>query len=616
MNTLRGGWMAVSLVLVAGLGVAAPVCAAAEVAASAVERSAKHAATLGLLEIEGTVKDSSSGLAALLGGGKPTLPGLVEALRKAGTRDDLEGVVIRLKDAKLSATQVQELGAAIKSVREAGKKVHLYAYGYDTPEVLLGSYCDEVIVQKGGAVSLPGIHMEEMFLADTLAWAGAKADFVQVGDYKGASEMLVNSKPSPQWDQNINSLLDGLYAAVRTQVKAGRKLDDAKLDEAMKKTFFGMAEQGQESGLVDTVLDLPELTGHLKDSYGEKAVKWDELAPAKTGAGMDPSNPFAILQMFAKKAERKPTRDTIAVVHIDGPIVDGDSTGGSPLGGGEASVGSTTIRRALSGLEDSKLVKGVVVRINSPGGSAIASEVIWQGLSRLREKGKPVWVSVGNMAASGGYYILSAGEKVYANPSSIVGSIGVVGGKIALGGTMEKLKVNIVERNRGPRAGMMSVMRPWTEEERGLIRQRMTEVYNLFTQRVTAGRPGIDLSKTAEGRLFTGEQAIAMKMVDKIGGLQAAIGDMQAQLGLKDGQFDVMDYPAAQSFEEILEQAFGMASAHVEAPRGGLIADAAMVAKDLLGPVAFEQLRQQMAGLWQMRSEPVVLVSPWAVIVR
>jgi protease IV len=608
MQIRRAGVLGVLIAMSAGVSsVSASTLAAAE------------KATVGLIELEGTLSDRSTEMGGLFGGEKSamTLRSLVSALQQVAARDDLDGLMIRLKDAKFNTSQIEELGAALKAVRASGKKVHLYAYGYDNAELILGSYVDEVIVQKGGAVSLPGMHMEEMFLADTLAWAGAKADFVQVGDYKGASEMMVNSKPSPQWEQNINGLLDGLYSRIRAQIKAGRKMDDAALDAAMSDAFFGMAEQAKKSGLIDSIVDLPELTPHLKASYGKPIVWEDDLVASGSGPSFDPSNPLAILQMFSSKPERKPTRDTIAVVHIDGAIVDGDSTGGGPFGG-EASVGSLTIRRALSSIEDSKHVKGVIVRISSPGGSAIASEVIWQGLQRLREKGKPVWISVGSMAASGGYYILAAGDQVYVNPSSIVGSIGVVGGKIALGGVAEKLKVNIVERNRGPRAGMMSSMSVWTDQERALVRQRMTETYDLFTSRVTAGRKGIDLSKTAEGRLFTGEQAIGLKMADKLGGLDVALADLQAKLGLEKGEFDIFDYPAPRSFEEMIQEALGMAKARVAAPAAGsgLIAEVAGTAREVLGPVAFEQLRQQMAGLWQLRSEPVVLISPRALIFR
>jgi protease-4 len=551
-----------------------------------------------------------------------TLRDLLNGLRAAAENEDLDGVVIRLRDAQLGMTQIEEIGAAITKVREAGKKVHLFAYGYDAPELVLGSFCDEVIVQQGGAVSLPGMFGQELFLADMLAWVGAKPDFVQVGAYKGAEEMYMNAKPSPAWEQNINGLLDGMYANLRGHIKSGRKLDDAKLDAAMGDAFFGMAEQGKKSGLIDSIVDLPNLTPHLKERYGQ-AVEWEgDLLPKGGGPSLDPSNPFAIFSALMSKPERRPTRDTIAVVHIDGAIIDGDSTGGGPFGG-ESSVGSTTVRRALSQIEESKLVKGVLVRIDSPGGSAIASEVIWQGLQRLREKGKTVWVSVGGMAASGGYYILSAGERVYVNPSSIVGSIGVVGGKIALGGVMDKLKVNVVERARGPRAGMMSAMNAWTDDERALVRRRMTETYDLFASRVTAGRAGIDLKKTAEGRLFTGEQAIGLKMADKIGGVDVALADLRDKLGLEAGEFDVMDYPAPKTLEEILEDAFGgmaQAGAPVGAGWGGresaVVSELVAVGRELLGPAQFEQVRQHLAGLWQLRHEPVVLISPRAVIVR
>jgi protease-4 len=574
-------------------------------------------ADVGLIELEESPQERPSPLSAIFkNAGGTTLRELVDAIKGAAANESLEGLVIRIRGAELGLTQVEEIGQAIAKARAAGKKVHIFSESYETPEILLGSFANDVIIQEGGPVSFPGMYMQEMYLADTLAWAGVKAELIQVGDYKGANEAMVNSAPSPAWEQNISGLLDGLYGHIRERVKEGRKLDDAKLDDAMRKAWLASEATGKQVGLVDESMDLPDLTEHLKKKYNA-AIEWTNILEADAeDHSLAVSNPLAIFSQLMKPKEKATTRDTIAIVHIDGAIVDGESTGGGL--GGERQVGSWTIRRTLGEIEDDDNVKGVIIRINSPGGSAIASEVMWQGCRRVAAK-KPVWVSVGSMAASGGYYLAVAGDKVYVNPSSIVGSIGVVGGKMALGGLYEKLKVHVVGRARGPVGGLLQSPNPWTETERSLVREKMRETYDLFTKRVSQGRQGIDLSKTAEGRLFTGQDAIAMKMADKVGGLDDAIGDLSAQIGLSRDSFDVIDYPAAKGLGDVLgEMLGGIAGAPIDGAETPNKARALMfdAVREIVGPHAWPSVRDQMSALMQLRQEPVILASPRAIMVK
>ncbi|HYC99847.1 MAG TPA: S49 family peptidase, partial [Phycisphaerales bacterium] len=359
---------------------------------------------IGYMELDGPIEPRHSTLGIDGVAVETSLGDVLAAIDRAGKAPGMKGLVVRLKDVPLDSATVEELGSAIERFRKSGRKVHLYAEGYGTPELLLGSHCDEVILQQGGEVSLPGVYVEEMFLADTFKWVGVTPDFVQVGDYKGASEMYANAKPSPQWDQNINALLDAMYAGVRDRMKAGRGLTDAQLDQAMEKAWMTGGATAKAARLIDTELDLPDLGDHLEKAYGGE-VDWDdsvlpdaaEAASAKLGA-----SPFALLGSIFKEVDYKPRRDTIAVLHVDGAIVDGEGGSGG-LFGGDAEVGARTIKGTIEELIDDDRIKGVVLRIDSPGGSAIASEMIWQSLKRLRQA-KPVYVSVGSMAASGGYY--------------------------------------------------------------------------------------------------------------------------------------------------------------------------------------------------------------------
>lgn len=597
------------------------VLASALVAAAALADPVK----IGYVELEGSIaaRHASLGL-----GGVPTdisLTDVLGAIDKAGKEPGLKGLVVRLKDVPLDSTTVEEIGAALDRLRKTGRKVHLYAEEYGTPELLLGSHCDEVILQQGGEVTMPGIHMEEMFLADAFKWVGVTPDFVQVGDYKGASEMYANTKPSPQWDQNVNGMLDSLYSGVRAQLKKGRKLDDKQLDAALETAWMANGATAKAAKLIDTELDLPLLADHLEKAYGDE-VEWDDtLLPDHEAEAAEKlgSSPFALLGAIFKEDKYEPTRDTIAVLHIDGAIADGDSGGGGGLLGGEAEVGARTIKRTIEDLIDDDHIKGVVLRIDSPGGSAIASEMIWQSIKRLRQT-KPVYISIGSMAASGGYYLAVSGERVYVNPSSIVGSIGVVGGKMALGGAYEKLHINVVSRSRGPHAAVFGgSAEPWSDKERALVRQKMTETYELFTKRVSAGRSGIDLSKTAEGRLFVGQQAIDLKMADRIGGLEAARDDLAATLKLKAGSYDVMDYPPPMSFAESIGSMMSGFGVGAKAPGGKnsqapgpLAAEVRRIVRSIVGPGNEARLYSSMSAMWQLRKEPVILVGPRVVIFR
>ncbi len=580
--------------------------------------------TIALIEIEETPVERPNPLAWLFGSGQnPTLRDIVGLLNRAAADSSVSGVVIRLREAPLSVTQAEELGRAIAHIRASGKKVHLFADSYSTPELLLGAHADEIVLQAGGGASFPGLYMEEMFLADTLEWAGIKADLVQVGSYKGANEEMTRTSPSPEWDQNINALLDGLYANMRSRLKSGRKLDDAGLDEAMRRGWMADASTAQQVGIIDAAVDLPDLSAHLESAYAATDLNWVNIEPDQGDAAeLDRSNPLSIFAELFQEPEIYPERDTIAIVHIDGAIIDGDSTQGGFFG--EPGVGSTTIRQILEELENEDLVKGVIIRINSPGGSATASEIIWQGLRRVAER-KPVWTSVGTMAASGGYYIAVGSSRIYANESSILGSIGVVGGKMSTAGLYDKLKIRSVGRARGPMAHLLESSTPWTQAERDLVRVKMKETYDLFASRVAAGRPEMDLAATAEGRLFTGAAAVDRKMADRLGGLQETILDLAAELKLKEDQYDVLEYPGAASLMATLGESFGAAglpidlrrnsAAPTHAPAASLrpLADAA---RALVGERQWPAVRNSLGAMFQLRDQPVLLTSPTVIIVR
>jgi len=598
MSRERVGAMGLLLAGAAGLAVSASPASA-------------EATRVALLEIEGAVGDRPAPYAWFTGETAPTLLEIVDAVRGAAGDRDVDGMVVRLRDAALSMSDVDELGSAMDAFRASGKKIAVFAEVYEPTHLLLGAHADHVILQQGGYVMLPGISMEEMFLADTLAWAGLDADFVQIGDYKGANEMMTRSEPSPAWDENISGLLDALYAHMREGMREGRGLSDRELDRAMSELWLASGSVAERNGVIDTEADFADLWGGgaLEPVFGGDIEYAGELL-ASDGSGLDTSNPFALFTMLMEGPTNRSTGPTIAVLHLDGPIVDGDSSPGGAFGG--SSVGGRTLRNAMSDIAADDNIFGCVVRIDSPGGSAAASEMIWEGLRRLSDE-MPVWVSIGDMAASGGYYSAVGGDRIYLNPSSIVGSIGVVGGKITAGELLDRAEVNIVERTRGPRAGMMSISNGWTAAERALVQKRMLDVYVQFAQRVTQGRPDADLDRIGEGRLFVGAEAVELSMADELGGLPDAIADMARSEGVRD--YDVMHFPAPGSFEDMLEEAFGGFVRSREAAADGTLPMAAAV-RSVLGDGRFEAVRDALEAVVQLRSEPVLLTMPRAFVIR
>ena len=560
--------------------------------------------SLAVIQIEGTPAEVEVGY-SWIGDGTETLMGIINTIDTLSYDKEFSGLVIRLKDSALSTTQVEEIGSAIDRLRRNDKPVHIFAEGYNTTDLLLASYADEIILQEGGYVSFPGLHAEELYLADTLEWLGVKAQLVQVGDFKGANEQMTRATPSPAWEENISALLDSMYENMRSIILEGRGMSERELDAAMEEIWSASGQEAIDAGVIDSVVDLPDLRDHLSDEY-DADITWVSDPYDIGDSSVSTISPFAIFSGIASPQRQQVHIDhpTIAVLHINGTIIDGDSTTGGLLGGSD-SVGSRTIRNAIESILAEDLIKGVIVRINSPGGSAVASEMMWQGIERLKEE-KPVWVSVGNIAASGGYYVLSAGDRVFVNPSSVVGSIGVVGGKYAMGELYEKAKIHVVERSRGPMGGLFSSTRGWDSDQLALMRSEMTETYDLFTSRVEAGRSGIDLSKTAEGRLFVGQDAIDLNMADEIGGIDDAVNELASEVEL--GDFDVVHFPQPPSIEEVLMEQFGrfLRSPQIAIdvhPLEGMLRGA-------LGDERFESIADSLNGLLLLRKERVLLVSP------
>lgn len=536
---------------------------------------------------------------------------ILRRIREVATHKRYLGLLIHLDQADLPLSQIDEIGYAIRQVRDAGKKVFVYSEAYDLKSYLLACSADGVFLRHKGQLELAGLGVEEMYLAGLLEKVGAKADFIQVGRFKGAAEPLTNAAPSPEWSQNFDALLDDLYGQVIDRIAKARGMDREKVEKVFNDCWSMSDEDYVKRGLIDRLVDR-DMVEATEVAFGDD-FEWEELLDADASIGQ-PDNPFAMMRMLFRSPKAPASRPTIAVVHANGQIISGDS---QPDGGlmDSSAVGSRTMDEVFSEAMEDEQIKGIVLRIDSPGGSALASEVIWQTVRRFGEE-KPVYVSIGSLAASGGYYIASAGHVVYISPTSIVGSIGVVGGKITLGGLYEKIGVNITRRSRGPMGDMFNSVAPFTPEQKVALLAAFERTYDQFLDRVSIGRGKRlqDVKAVAEGRLFTGRQAVANGMADKEGGLQDAITGLAAQLKLKPGSYDVIEFPKPMSLSEYLEELFdGMASAPGAADDA---AAAVRAARAVLGPEAWRSARPVLSGLLQLRREHVLTLMPMAIVVR
>ena len=525
----------------------------AEVAETAAVRGA--ASRVGWLELSDQLRQGPAPFSFLDPADlPPSLSDVLGQIAEVATSDEHAGLVLYLKDPMLSLSQASAIRRGLAELKETGKPVVVFSGSYDTPTYFLASVADRLLIQKNGSLELQGVSIEEMYLAGMLEKIGVKADLLQVGDYKGADETFMRTGPSPEWSQNIDGLLDGLYGGLESEIATGRAMSEEDLQLAMADAWLLDDEGLVERGLVDAAVDRA-LTSETERLFGE-TFSWDEEM-GRSGAEAMPTSPFALFAKLMNPPEAGLKRDGIAVLHLNGPIGAGESGADDGLFS-SASIGQDSVTELAASLASDARVKAVVLRLDSPGGSAHASEMIYQALEELAAV-KPLYVSIGGMAASGGYYLAVAGDEIHAEPTAIVGSIGVVGGKMSLGGLYEKIGVSVYRRSRGPNTGYLDSTQPFTEAQRARVRTSMTKVYDLFRERVTEGRGDRlpDLGAVDAGRLFTGSQALGNGMIDAVSGLPETIAAAADKAGLPAG-YEVIHLPEPVPFPAALSALMGV----------------------------------------------------------
>jgi protease-4 len=492
----------------------------------------------------------------------PTLSGLITTLNKAAKDDSLAGLFLDLSAFNLTLNQAQELGELITQVRKAGKRVAVYSSDYDTATYVMATYADTIIMPENGNVLVPGTGLQMFFLKGTLDKLNLQPDFIQVGKFKGAEEPFMRTSASPEYKEQIQKLVDGMYSQIISTIATNRPNMDgeAAVKTAVDAGWFS-GKRAKEAGLVDQLLTRDKVEGWVESQFKAGIDLVDDYGkPKKKPVDLD--SPFAIFSLLGESNKPKSRQPGIAVIYAIGEIV-------PDFMGSEDSTNIVTpgnMRKAVQAALKDDLVKAIVLRVDSPGGSASASDEIWSVLKEADKK-KPVTVSMGRVAASGGYYISCSGRSIVADKGTITGSIGVVAGKIVIKGLLNNIGVNIETVSRGKHVGMLSLLEPFTDEERAFLTKSMEETYGVFESRVkeARGEKVAKLEEVAQGRLFTGEQAKDVGLVDSIGSLNDAIVTAAKGAGIEKN-YQVIVLPEAKSLSDVLRE--GLMGGETSLPLG------------------------------------------------
>lgn len=487
-----------------------------------------------------------------------SLKEIVGRMDKAAHDPDVKAVVILPDSMSMGLAQVEELRAEMSVIRGAGKEVYVHADELVPAQYILACGASRISMVPSGAVLIPGINASSLHVRGLLDKIGVKPDFITEGAYKSAAELFMREEPSPQADEMMNWLMDSLYGSMKELIATGRKVDAAKATEWLDAGLF-TAKQAKDAGVIDAVEQKKDFEAMLKGKYGEDIV-FDKRYGRDKKAEVDFSSPFAFLKVWSellgasqKKAESKPT---VGIVYVNGPIMTGESRP-SPFENNTGAY-STEVRKALEEAAKDESIKAVVLRVDSPGGSVTASEIILGATKELKAR-KPFVVSMGNIAGSGGYYVACAADTIFADPTTLTGSIGVLAGKVATTEMWNKIGITFKEYRRGQNAGMFSTKEVFSDSERARVKELMDEAYATFKGHVTDIR-GNRLKKPIEdiagGRVYTGKQALDLGLVDRLGTLNDAVAFIAGQAKIKN--YDVRVVPRTKSFlEQIMEQVSG-----------------------------------------------------------
>jgi protease-4 len=491
-------------------------------------------------------------------GPEPTLALVWRGLDAARRDPGIRGVALRIVDADFGLAKAAELRRQLEATAAAGKFVACYLDtagegSNGTLEYYVASACQHLSLAPAGELNLLGLWSDAIFLRGSLEKLKVEPDFLTAGRFKSAGEVFTERAHSPAAREAIDAVLDDYFAGIVGGIGSSRELAAADVRALVDRAPLS-AEDALAAGLVDALEFPDQFEDRLEELAGGEIEKVD-------------------LAAWSRRHLREGSGRRIAVLFARGTIVRGGN--GFDPWSGESFIGSEGLGDQLRRLAEDDGVAAVVVRVDSPGGSALASDLILRRMELLAAK-KPVVVSMSDVAASGGYYIAAKATRIVAEPGTLTGSIGVVTGKLATGRFQEELLGATHDvLARGGRAGLYSTLRPWTEEERAVLATRVDDIYRRFVGHVATGRELAPerVHELAQGRVWTGEDALAHGLVDELGGLDAAVAAAREEAGLDADEGAIELHPKPRTFFDWLSASNGSPFAAEAARLARLLAD-------------------------------------------
>ncbi len=448
---------------------------------------------------------------------QPTAQGIIETLNRAAQDDRVRGLLVSYQGGGISIAHTQEIRAAIQTFKQSGKFAKIYAPSYmngkgGMTRYYFASAFDEIWMQPVGMLSITGPSAEMPFFKNPLDKIGVTAQFKQREEFKSAMESFTNDGISPSNKKMLSSLIDSLSSTMTNDIAKDRNITATSLGIIIDQGLFTGSE-ALECKLVDRVdyadVMISELRKELNDDENTPKIK---LTPFE--------------RYSQQKVKSKTGKANVALIHVSGAIVDQKTAGGNTAG--------NDIAKAITEAYEDKAIKAIILRVNSPGGSPSASETIRRALVKAQEKGKKVIVSMGAVAASGGYWIATDADKIFASPGTLTGSIGVIMGKFEGSQLWKNLGVNWDGYQVGNNSDFWSPNQPFDSSSNARLNVLIDDIYDAFLERVSKGRdiPLDQARNIAKGRAWTGEQALKIKLIDNLGGLNDALDNTATIIGL------------------------------------------------------------------------------------
>ncbi len=451
----------------------------------------------------------------------------LQSIEKAEKDKDIAGIILNMNNFRSGYGSTEELRQRLDKFKASGKKIIAYVRSLDLGNYYLATVADQIVMHPIGEIQLEGLGSVNYFYKGLLDKVGIEAQFQRAGKYKSAVEPLTRTSASEADKEQTGALLSDFYSDISGAITASRKINQADFLAIINNKMLINSQEAKDLKLVDQL-------GHY-DEIGKIAAKF-----------LNKEGKFPLTDISKREYRKYNWSDDakIAIINAGGTIIEGPST--RDFLSGESSMGAETVADMLNKARKDSSIKAVVLRVDSGGGSALASDIIARELSRFKEDKKPIVVSMANVAASGGYWIATDADKIVANSSTVTGSIGVFTGKMNFARLFKTLGINTESVKIGEHADAFSEARPFTEDEKKIMQNSAQTLYRIFLERVSAGR-NINIVKVdeiAQGRVYSGKKAKELKLIDEIGGLDKAIEIAKSLAELKNKKVETINLKA------------------------------------------------------------------------